>query len=119
LTNPFAVTTGAAPDRGVFGDHARRVRSAFLFRVVDFDRPFSGRLTYSSWWWRQKIEISGYRVWFRVSWMRIHRRAEFTLPPAVAPSEPQGIVEIDFTRTLRIRRFRLWIAGEIVYDEIA
>jgi hypothetical protein len=118
MTNPFAVSSEVAGQRGVFGDHARLRRSAFLFRVIDFERPFAGTLVYSGWWFRQKVEIAGEVVWFRISWLTIERRAEFRIPVGVDPSRPKGRLEIDFTRGLRIRRFRVWIEGQIAYDEI-
>lgn len=151
----------------MFGDTSERRRSALLYREIEFRSPFAGRFVYSGWWFRQKIEINGETVWFRISWMRIFRHATFTIrrdtpssqtdrtlpnegstprgtgiplaelpttnaaqvpttqsptdqPPAAARTESEipGRVEIDFTRGLRIRRFRLWIADELVYDEI-
>lgn len=118
MTNPFAVSTELTDQRGIFGDHVRRLRSAFLFRVIEFQRPFSGVFVYSGWWFRQKIEINGEVVWFRISWLTIFRRAEFTIPEATLPGQSEGQVEIEFTRALQIRRFRIWVGGEIVYDEI-
>ncbi len=158
--NPFAVSTELTEQRGVFGDASRRRRSALLYREIEFRSPFTGRFVYSGWWFRQKIEINGETVWFRISWMQIFRHATFTIPLAIASphaedappsdaaplggttpslalgtdadqlatdppaasrgtgSEIPGRVEIDFTRGLMIRRFRLWIADELVYDEI-
>lgn len=138
--NPFAVSTELTAQRGVFGDAARCLRSGLLYREIEFGSPFAGVLVYSGWWFRQKIEINGETVWFRISWMQIFRHAAFTISPAAIPPaaigempsvrgakpgvagriEPgvAGRIEIDFTRGLMIRRFRLWIADELVYDEI-
>lgn len=116
MQNPFGVTSDIGLRHGVFADHARLIRSAFLFRLLELDRPVQCRLLYTSWWWRQKIEIDGQVVWFRVSWITIHRRAEFRFPPSIDPSERSGAIEIDFTRGLRIRRFRVWVDDAIVYD---
>ena len=65
MVNPYAVTSHVDTAERAYGDHARLVQSSFLFRVIEFDRPFEGRLRYSCWWWRQRIEINGHRVWFR------------------------------------------------------
>ena len=32
--------------------------------------------------------------------------------------QPEGKIEIEFGRSLMIRRFRIWIGGQMVYDEI-
>ena len=59
-----------------------------------------------------------HNVWFRISWLRIHSHAEFRLPRSLDADQPAAGIEIDFTRNLRIRRFRFWIADETVYDEV-
>jgi hypothetical protein len=43
---------------------------------------------------------------------------EFRVPAEVDPNEPDGRIEIEFTRGLMVRRFRLWIGESLVYDEI-
>lgn len=116
--NPFSVGTTLTEQRGVFGDHARRVRGWFLYREIDFEEPFVGRFVYSGWWFRQTIEIDGIPLWRRISWVTIHRQAAFRVPPQLLGSAPEGRMEIDFSRGLLIRRFRIWIDGVVVYDEI-
>ncbi len=34
-------------------------------------------------------------------------------------AKAEGRIEIEFGRGLMIRRFRLWVANELVYDEIS
>ncbi|MFG0288126.1 MAG: hypothetical protein ACF8CQ_08130 [Rhodopirellula sp. JB044] len=57
--------------------------------------------------------------------MRIQPHFEFEVPESVAIQPGWGDandrrmkVEIHFSRTLMIRRFRIWLAGRILYDEI-
>lgn len=123
--NPFSVSATGPLERGVFADHATLRQRGFLFRVVEFDAPFIGRLTYSGWWFRQTIEIDGVSCWFQISWLKIHSEFQFTLPEAIAldprwgdPSDRNVRVEISFSPTLGIRRFRIWLSGRILYDEI-
>jgi hypothetical protein len=116
-TNPFSASNLIPDQRGVFGS-ARRIRSGFLYRVIEVDAPVRCRMVYDGWWFRQKIEISGNVAWFQISWLTIRRRVDFRIPEQVDPAEPQAAIEIHFGPGLTIRRFRLWIAEQIVYDEI-
>ena len=118
MVNPFAVTTGQIDERGVFGDHARRVRSGFLYRVIEFDRPYPCQLVYNGRWFLQRITINGSLVWWQISWLTIRPRAEFRVPARIDPATPAGSIEIGFARGLLMRRFRVWIGGQIVYDEV-
>lgn len=101
----------------MFGD-ARRVRAGFLHRELDITRPVTCRVVYDGWWFRQKIEINGHQAWFQISWLTIRRKIDFRLPAAVDPQQPRARVEIDFGPGLSIRRFRLWLDGQIAYDEV-
>ena len=105
--------------KGFFGDHSTRKEGTFLFRVVDVRHPIETEFTYSGWWFRQTIDIGGIRVWNEISWLSIKKNAEFQLPESIDPQRRFGRIEIDFSRGLRIRRFRIWIAEELVYDEVA
>ena len=116
MTNPYESPRNGLAQRA-FG-YARLIRSAFLFRVIEFDPPFIGQLQYSSWWWRQRIDINGHNVWFRISWLRIHRQANFVIPASLDPRQPNASIDIDFARGSVIRRFRFWIDGELVYEEL-
>ncbi len=118
MTNPFQPTSDLTEDRGVYADFAVRRRSAFLYRVIDFERPFKGQLVYTGWWFRQAVYIDGHPAWFRISWTKIHTSIAFQLPESINPQQNLGQLEIDFTRALTIRRFRIWIDSKIVYDEI-
>ena len=116
-SNPFTPSTIPTEERGVFGD-SRRLRSGFLYRVIEVDRPLRCRVVYDGWWFRQKIEVDGEITWFQISWLTIRRHIEFKIPAFIDPNRPDARIEIDFGRSLMIRRFRLWIGGEIAYDEI-
>ncbi|MCM2373051.1 hypothetical protein [Aporhodopirellula aestuarii] len=123
--NPFSISTAAPLEKGVFADQAILKRRGFLFRVIVFENPFTGTLTYSGWWFRQTIEIDGQSCWFQISWLKIHSRFEFRLPETIKvdpkwgdPDDRNMVVEINFSRGLTIRRFRIWLAGRILYDEI-
>ena len=122
--NPFSVSTMSTLERGVFADHAVLKRHGFLFRVIEFNSPLSGYLTYNSWWFRQMIEINGEPCWFQISWLKLRSEFEFRVPDSIqlAPgwdAENRKMnIEISFSRTLAIRRFRIWLAGQILYDEI-
>lgn len=124
--NPFSVSSHSPLYRGAFAEHAVLLRRSFLYRTIDIHEPFVGQLTYNGWWFRQTVEINGQSQWFRISWLKIHSQLEFTLPewievdPAWGDAENRRIsVEIGFSRGLTIRRFRIWLAGRILYDEIA
>ena len=80
--------------------------------------PVAARMGYSGWWFRQKIELQGEVVWFRISWLTILRRAEFRLPSSIDRNQSPVEIEITFGRMLQIRRFRLWISHELAYDEV-
>ena len=118
MSNPFAVTTNEINERGVFGDHARRIRSGFLYRVIELERPYRCRLTYNGWWFRQQIKFDQHIAWRRISWLTIRPRAEFRVPAQVDPAQPLAVIEIGFSRGLMMRRFRVWIDGQIIYDEV-
>ncbi len=101
----------------MFGS-ARLIRSSFLFRVIEFDLPLPFRMIYDGWWFRQKIEISGETAWFQISWLTIQRHIEFQIPSTVDPQQPSAAIEIDFGQGLKIRRFRVWVSQQNVYDEV-
>lgn len=122
------MTSAGGIGREVFSDHARLVERSFLYRVVEVTGPFQARLTYSGWWFRQVLLIDQTPCWFQISWLKIHPRIEIDLPVSVpvAPgwAGPECVasrrlaLQLDFSRGLRIRRFRIWLAGRILYDEI-
>lgn len=116
--NPYSVTAKAQIETGVFGDHAKRTRGGFLYRKILVSHPVDAEILYSGWWFRQKIQFNGHVVWWQVSWLWIKKSAVFRLPAEVDPEQRMGRLEIDFGRGLRIRRFRLWIGEELIYDEI-
>ena len=118
MNNPFAVTTGDIDERGVFGDFARRIRGGFLYRVIELDRPYRCQFTYNGWWFRQQIKFDNHVAWQQISWLTIRPRAEFRVPAAIDPRQPSAAIEIGFTRGLMIRRFRIWIDDQLVYDEV-
>jgi hypothetical protein len=119
MTNPYSVTTSVPIERGCYGDAAIKRGGTFLFRVIEVQQPLPFEFVYDGWWFRQKILIDGVRVWSQISWLSIRDRVRFRLPEAVDREQREGHIEINFGRGLRIRRFRLWIAGELIYDEVA
>ncbi|QEF99513.1 hypothetical protein Mal15_35780 [Stieleria maiorica] len=116
--NPYSVTAEAPLQKGYFGEHSHRKEGAFLYRVVEIRHPIEAELVYSGWWFRQTIDIAGRRVWRRISWIGLKKLAEFKLPESIDPYRRPGRIEIDFSRGLRIRRFRIWIGDQLVYDEV-
>lgn len=123
--NPFSVSSDTSLHRGAFAEHAALRRRGFLYRIIDIHEPFTGQLTYDGWWFRQTVEINGRSQWFQISWLKIHSHLKFTLPTEITVDPNWGdagnrlmSVEIGFSRGLTIRRFRIWLAGRILYDEI-
>lgn len=123
--NPYYVSSREPAHRGAFAEHAVLLRSGFLYRVIDIQEPFVGQLAYDGWWFRQTVEINGRSQWFQISWLKIHTRLEFRLPADIPVDPAWGdadnrlmSIEIGFSRGLMIRRFRIWLAGRILYDEI-
>ncbi len=119
MVNPYSVTSAAPLQSGVFSDHARRLDGTFLYRVIQIENPFEAELVYSGWWFRQTIDVQHYRVWKKISWLTILSSVHFFFPKQVDPLERPGHIEIDFGRGLQIKRFRLWIDQELVYDEVS
>ncbi|MEC8306039.1 MAG: hypothetical protein VX034_15050, partial [Planctomycetota bacterium] len=56
-------------------------------------------------------------LWFRVSWLRIHRKIAFELPESLDPQRRPCRIDIGFSRGMAIRRFQVWIGDELAYDE--
>jgi hypothetical protein len=105
-------------EHGIFADHARKCGSSFLYREIEIDRPHKIHLIYSGWWFWQRVYINQTRVWSMISWAAIVREIEFHVPESEATPQTDGRIEIEFSTGLRIRRFRVWLDGEIVFDEI-
>lgn len=125
--NPFAVSSQNALEKGVFSEFATLRRRTFLYREIDFRSPFEGMFVYNGWWFRQIITINGHPCWFQISWLTIAAKFEFDLPTEVALEDNWTFLhgdqrnlrgEIQFTRGLMIRRFRLWLCETVIYDEI-
>jgi hypothetical protein len=117
VNNPYQPPQTLDQSLGSYGDHARLLKRGFLFRKIEFSQPFQGVLVYNGWNFLQRIIIDDIVVWKRISWVVIHRNAKFRLPPQLDPSERQCEMQITFSRGLRMKRFALLVAGEIVYDE--
>ena len=115
--SPFTVVSKPPIEGGVFGDKATRTEGGFLYRVIEISQPVEFEFVYSAWWFRQTIDVEGLRVWRQISWLWIKDRAEFLLPAAIDPQQRTVAMKIDFSRGLRIRRFRIWIADHLIYDE--
>jgi len=118
VVNPFDPSRLLLDEKGVFADGAKLRKRRFLFRAIDFETPFQGRLVYDSWWFLQRVTIDGIRVWSRISWLRIEREMEFALPKEVDAQCTRCRIEINFGIALSIRRFQVTVAGITAYDEI-
>jgi len=116
--NPFDPSRILLDEKGVFADSAKLVERTLLYRVIDFEQPFAARLVYDGWWFRQMVTINGFRVWTRISWLRIHRRLEFSLPGEVDPDRRACRIDIEFGFGLSMRRFQVTVGGIVCYDEI-
>ena len=117
MVNPYQPPIPGSLAERSLGEHARLVQAAFLFRILEFDQPFPAELRYSCWWWRQKVELNGQTVWFRISWLKIHRSIQLTLPAAVDPDQRECRIQIKFGAFMSIRRFQVWIGEHLAYDE--
>jgi hypothetical protein len=118
VVNPFDAAKILVDEKGVFADGAKLIRGMLVFRVIDFEIPFKGRLVYDGWWFWQRVTVDGIRVWSKISWLRIERQVEFTLPAAVDPLQSRCRIDIHFGPGLTIRRFQVTVAGVVSYDEI-
>lgn len=149
--NPFAPAPFVEGETGVFGD-AVLLKKGFLFRSIKFNlsenAPHStaafslGRavasdelrenlapchvftLTYSGWWFVQRVHADRVLVWWAISWLRIRPSIKIQLLPKTLGEPKLGFprdikLEIDFSKGLKIRRFRVWLDQEIRYDEIS
>ncbi len=80
-------------------------------------------LLYSGWWFVQRIRVNEKLVWWAISWKSIQSSVTIDLTKhaftATDFAFPKSMnIEIDFTRALRIRRFRVWVDQELRYEEI-
>ena len=116
-TNPFSVPNELPDERGVFG-HARLIKRGFLYRVIEIETPTDMRFVYDGWWFRQTVKISNHMAWSQISWLTIERNVEFELPAEVSAARSPCKIEIDFAKALMIKRFRIWINDQLVYDEV-
>lgn len=118
VANPFDASKILVDEQGVFADGAKLVRRSLLYRVIDFEQPFRGRLIYDGWWFRQRVTVEAMPVWLRISWLRIERQLEFRLPKQVDSQMRNCRIDIHFGPGLWIRRFQVTVGGMIAYDEI-
>lgn len=118
MINPFDASKILVDEKGVFADGATLKRRSLLFRVIDFEIPFHGRLVYDGWWFWQRVTLDGVRVWSKISWLRIEPRFEFRLPVELDPQQSVCRIDIIFGFGLSIRRFQVTVGGIIAYDEI-
>jgi hypothetical protein len=121
--NPFLPSAEIETEKGVTGD-ARLVRSSFLFRIIELDSPFPKsqipiRLRYSGWWFVQRVDVNGIRAWTKISWLDLSRQIQFDLPAEVDSQCRPVNIEINFRPGLMIRRFRIWVDGQLQFDQVA
>lgn len=117
IVNPYAFIPKTESKSSHFGDFATRLGAGFLFRQIELTGPVPVTLTYNGWWFRQRILVDQQVVFQCISWMKIRNRLEFEFTAADGQIHP-GQIEIDFSKGLLIQRFRIWIDGFIVYDEV-
>ena len=98
-------------------DVAKLVRGGFLYRKISISEPFECLLIYNGWNFLQRIFLDDVLVWKRISWIVIHRHAEFAIPNELYPPGGRGELQIEFGRGLRVRRFCIHLAGRLVYEE--
>lgn len=118
MRNPYLASSNVAPKPGIYLNSAALCGSSFLFRSIQIERPFRHRLVYSGWWFLQKITINGQCVWSAISWLALKRTIAFPVPGQGSHDNAEGFIEIDFAPGLRIQRFRVWVDGEVVFDEV-
>ncbi|QDT09597.1 hypothetical protein [Planctomycetes bacterium K23_9] len=144
MPNPYSAATNIPSEQGIFAESADLLRSAFLYRMIRVHDPNQGSspaagetesefgnasrngtlITYSGWWFWQRVVVDNRRVWSKVSWVALNREITFRIPSTEssaqrsAADERSGRIEIDFGPGLRIRRFRVWVDAEIIFDEI-
>ncbi len=93
------------------------LRGGFLYREIDFHTPVKMQFYYSGWNFVQRIRVNQETVWSRISWITIHRQAEFMLPESVDPLGRTCEMQITFVRGLRMRRFLLRLEGQVIWDD--
>ncbi len=119
MMNPYEVTAPmqAPPVAFALADLAERDKGTFVYRRLNLHWPVEAELEYSGWNFLQRLWINGQLVWKRISWVSFHRRIDFVMPKSVDPEQHHGVIEIDFARALRIRRFLVRLGDRVVYDE--
>ncbi len=95
----------------------QRVRGGFLYRELDFGVPLSGRLTYTGWWFVQRVYWNDRLLWRAVSWWSLQREIAFRWPPGSVAEGVTGRIAIGFGPGLRIRQFTVWCDGQRIYQE--
>ncbi len=116
MLNPYSVSADLTPSAGIFCIDGKRAEKGFLYRVIDLNEPVCGRFVYNGWWFTQTISFAGQLSWRKISWLRIHKVADFFLSDG--GQERKCRLEIVFSRMLRIKRFSIWVDEMLVYDEV-
>lgn len=98
-------------------DQAVLLRGGFLFREIQFYQPVEFRFRYSGWNFIQRIYADEQIVWSRISWVVIHRQAEFRLPQSLDASGVMYRMNIEFGRGLRTRRFVLFRDKQLIWED--
>ena len=76
-------------------------------------------MKYSGWWFVQRIDVNGVRAWTKISWLDLSRQIQFDLPAEIDRARRTVNVEINFRPGLLIRRFRVWIDGQMEFDQVS
>lgn len=97
--------------------YSHRLRSGFLFREIELGEPLTGILTYSGWWFIQRVYWNDRLVWRKISWWTLEREIGFDFPPHSTSAGLEGRLEIEFGPGLLVRRLALLCDGCLVYEE--
>lgn len=114
--NPYQTPSIGRHDAGQHGD-GRQIRGGFLFRVIEIERPVGFVLTYSGWWFVQRLYVDNRRVWWKVSWLRIERQISAVLPAGVDSKRRPLRVTLGFGTGLRLTAFEVVVGETTVYEE--
>jgi hypothetical protein len=118
MENPYLPPVPLAQSQQPYQVPARLLRGGFLFRDIQFHYPFEFRFRYSGWNFIQRIRIDGQIVWRKISWIVIHRQAEFFVPESLDPAGLPYRMVIEFGFGLRMRRFQLLRGNAIIWEDL-
>ncbi len=114
--NPYRSPAPVQRQGRLYGEAARRRAGGFLYREIELTGRVEGVLRYNGWWFVQRIHLDEQLLWRKISWLRIERFVEFTLP-SVSGEELAASLHMEFDSRLRFRGFHLLADGYTLYEE--